>query len=87
MVTFFNLAGVGLWLIGLASCGIAKGALHEGNGLMQCLIGTVFIVGAAVIDEMRRAHAPKISPEQSKGPGDKNPEQNKIPWRKPAKPD
>jgi hypothetical protein len=87
VVTFFNLAGIALWVSGLASCGMAKGALHESNGLMQCLIGTVFIVGAALIGEVRRAHAPKIPPEQLKGPGDKKPEQNKIPWRNPANPD
>lgn len=69
MVSFLNLMGVVFWFVGLTSCTLAKGAMHETNGMMQVLVGTVCVIGAAVLDEMRR-HRPRPPPPVL-GPGDK----------------
>lgn len=58
MILLFNIFGVICWVAGIGACTAAKGALHESNGLVLCLIGTVFLVGAAVISELRRGRNP-----------------------------
>lgn len=81
MISLFNIFGVICWVAGIGACNVAKGAIHESNGLVLCLIGSVFLVGAAIIDELRKGRAKKIPPEALLGPGDKPPETT-IPYRR-----
>ena len=63
MVTFFDAAGIFFWLIGLPSCGLSRGAVHDANGALLILTGTVFIVGAAILRELQRLRQkPKAQP-------------------------
>lgn len=68
MVSFFNTLGVIFWALGLVTCSVAKGAMHETNGLMNVLIGTICLAAAAILDEMRKRHTPPATPIP--GPGD-----------------
>lgn len=70
MVTFFNFAGLIFWVSGIGACATARGAMHESTGSLMILTGTVFIVGAALLNEMRTARA-KPMPDHLLGPGDK----------------
>ncbi len=82
MVSFFNVLGVVFWVFGLVTCSAAKGAMHETNGMVQVAIGTVCLIGAALLDEMRRHRPPP--PPPILGPGDKAPAKA---WSsRPAKP-
>lgn len=81
MVSLFNIFGVICWVAGIGACNVAKGAIHESNGLVLCLIGSVFLVGAAIIDELRKARIKKKPPEEMLGPGDK-PKASTIPYRR-----
>lgn len=57
MVSLFNLLGVLFWLIGLASFASARGAIHESSALIALGIGSMFIIGAALLHELQR-HRP-----------------------------
>ncbi|MBU0752391.1 MAG: hypothetical protein KJ787_14045 [Gammaproteobacteria bacterium] len=54
MVSLFNVLGLLFWIFGLGSCTLAKGAIQETGGLLMFLIGTVLVVGAAVLDQLRK---------------------------------
>lgn len=54
MVTFFNVFGLLFWMSGIGVCAASKGALQEAEGLVAFLTGTVFIVGAALLDGLNR---------------------------------
>lgn len=71
MVTFFNVLGIIFWALGMVTCSVAKGAMHETNGLVNVLIGTICLVAAALLDELRKHRAPAARPATPiPGPGD-----------------
>lgn len=71
MVTLFNLLGVFFWLAALGSCVTSRSVLHETAGLLYVAVGALFLVGAALIDELRAVvRAIRPPPPAAKGPGD-----------------
>lgn len=68
MVSLFNVLGLIFWLLGLGACGIAKTPVDSNSGLLMILIGTVFLVGASIADELH--HLRPAKPIAHPGPGD-----------------
>lgn len=60
MVSMFNIFGAFFWLTSLVSCAASRSAMQETVAILQVLIGAVFFVGAALIDELRKSNTRKI---------------------------
>jgi len=69
VVSFFNLAGVFFCALGCVLWMMAR----LDSGLMAWIAGAIFIVGAAVIDELRNRIARLPPPPETLGPGDRKP--------------
>lgn len=70
MASLFTFAGVCFWLIGFTACTVAKSTMHDSTAGIFLLIGTVFMVGAALLREIREFRHAIKPPVQPKGPGD-----------------
>ncbi len=77
MISFFNFAGLLFWLSGLGACALSRGAIQESNGNLMILTGTLFVVGAAILDELRKSRRHDASHNKLLGPGDKRRPENK----------
>lgn len=48
--------------VGIGSCSLAKGAIHEIESLVWMLMSAVFFSGAAIVHEIRTLHKPLSPP-------------------------
>lgn len=67
MVSIFNVAGVLFCALGAVMCLLVR----FDSGLIAIGVGAVFLVGAAVVDELRKRLALIARPDYMLGPGDR----------------
>lgn len=71
MATLFKVLGAVFWIVAMGSCAVSKSVMQETAGILLVGIGSLFLVGAALLDELRAVRwAIKPPAPPIKGPGD-----------------